>query len=303
MTPRVSVVIPTYNRRALLAEAIASVQQQTFKELEILVCDDGSTDGTEDEVRAAAVRDGRIRFLPGEHCGLPGTVRNRGIAAALGDWIAFLDSDDLWLPHKLERQLRVAREHPQAEFVYAHAAEPLPGGATRRVTAFNVRRSGPMLETLVLYSLVATSTVLIRRATLQRAGGFDESLRLPIAEDYELWLRLAAAVPFHFVDEDLVLYRPQPDSATADVLHEIDCAEKALLAFIARFAIPQHLAARARARMHLRRYKQGLLRARPRDERLATLSRAIDDDPRYLLAHGLRLAENLGCAGLVKRLL
>src|SRR6185295_5594024 len=136
MKPRVSVVIPTYNRKSVLLESIASVQNQTVRELEILVCDDGSTDGSSDAVGLLMQRDARIRWIPGEHSGYPGISRNRGIRAAAGEWIAFQDSDDLWLPQKLERQLRIPDSISDARFIYSYAVTQFPDGSRKRMTPF-----------------------------------------------------------------------------------------------------------------------------------------------------------------------
>jgi glycosyltransferase involved in cell wall biosynthesis len=298
--PRVSVVIPTYNRKRLLLEAIASVRAQGFRDLEILVCDDGSSDGSREAVQALAAADARVQWLEGDHSGLPGTVRNRGIRAARGEWVAFLDSDDLWLPAKLEKQLALVNGEPRAAFAYSYSTGLRPDGTRRRMTPFRVRRDGEMFDTLLLYSIVLTSTVLVRRDLLQRAGAFDESLQLTIGEDYELFLRLAALVPFHFIPEELVLYRTQPDSISADLLDGLDQVERVLRATIERQRVPAALAARAIAKLDVRRYKLHLLLGSAKDLRSRYLRAAIDRQPGNLLAHGLRFAESIGAAGLVK---
>lgn len=300
--PHVSVVIPTYNRKALLLEAIASVQQQTFRDLEILVCDDGSTDGSGEAVQRLAGADTRIRWIQGEHSGLPGTNRNRGIRAARGEWIAFQDSDDLWLPDKLQKQFEVLRSAPEAGFVYSYAVALQGDGTKKRMTPFNIQREGRMFETLLLYSIVLTSTVLVRRDLLERAGPFDESLRLTIGEDYELFLRLAAQVPFHFVAEDLVVYRMQTDSVSADLLDGIDQVERVLRATIERQQVPADLAGRALAKLDLRRYKQHLLRGAAKDVRERHLRAALDKEPGSVLGNALLLTEKLGGAALVRLL-
>lgn len=298
--PRVSVVIPTWNRRALLLEAIASAQAQTYRDLEILVCDDGSTDGSEAAVRALAASDARVQWLPGAHSGLPGTTRNRGIRAARGEWIAFLDSDDLWVPEKIASQVQLMRSG--ALFVYAYATGLRPDGSRQRMTPFRVQRDGAMFDTLLLYSIVLTSSVLVRRELLERAGLFDEQLRLTIGEDYELFLRLAVLAPFHFIAEDLVVYRLQPDSISADQLDGLDQVERVLRVAIERHRVAPGLAARALAKLDVRRYKQHLLLGSPREARLAPLRAALAKTPADALARGLLLAEMLGAAPLVRLL-
>jgi glycosyltransferase involved in cell wall biosynthesis len=123
--PRVSVIIPTYNRAEYLGAAIESVLEQTCNDLEIIVVDDGSTDGT----RSLAQRYHRsIRYIYLDHCGLSGVTRNRGIAAACGAYIAFLDSDDLWLPNKIERQLAYCAQHPHMGMIFSNFTSRSPPG-------------------------------------------------------------------------------------------------------------------------------------------------------------------------------
>jgi glycosyltransferase involved in cell wall biosynthesis len=303
VNPRVSVVIPTYNRKTVLLESIESVQRQSFADLEILVCDDGSSDGSADAVLAVGARDSRVHWLPGEHCGYPGSVRNRGIRAARGEWIAFQDSDDLWLPTKLERQLGVLRRAPQAQFIYSHAKALWLDGVTRRMTPFRIRREGRVFDTFLLYSVVHTPTVLLRSDLLQRVGLFNEDMRLRIGEDYELFLRLAAAVPFHFVAEDLVLCRTQPDSVSADLFDAIDQFERVLQVVIAKLHVPERLARESLCRIELRRYKNHLLRNYPRSVRLQDLRSALAKRPGHALARALMLTEALGCSAWLRRFL
>jgi glycosyltransferase involved in cell wall biosynthesis len=303
VNPRVSVVIPTYNRKAVLLESIASVQRQTFGDLEILVCDDGSSDGSKEAVLAVAATDGRVRWVPGEHCGSPGLVRNRGIRAAAGDWIAFQDSDDLWIPEKLDKQMAVLHAAPDAQFIYAHAAALLPDGSRRRMTPFRIPRQGRIFETLLMYSVVHPQTMVVKRSLLDQVGYFNEDMGLRIVEDYELVLRLAAAAPFHFVAEDLVLYRTQADSISADLFGSIDEYERVLKEIIPRFRVPDAIARESLSRLELRRYKHHLMRDHPRDTRMHDLRAALARRPGSPLARALLLLETLRCADALKWLL
>ena len=167
------------------------------------------------------------------------------------------------------------------------------------MTPFRVQRDRRIFETLLFYSFVQTSTVLVRRDLLERAGLFDESMRLTTGEDYDLFLRLAALSAFHFVAEDLVLYRTQPDSISADRLRGIDQVERVLKATIERERVAAGLAARALAKLDVRRYKQHLLLGSPQETRLAQLRAALAKQPGHALALGLLAAAKVGAAGRV----
>jgi hypothetical protein len=145
--------------------------------------------------------------------------------------------------------------------------------------------------------------MIVKRSLLDQAGYFDESLGLKIVEDYELVLRLAAAAPFHFIDEDLVLYRTQPDSISADLFRSIDEYEQVLNSIIARFNVSEAIAREALCRIELRRYKNHLLRDYPRSERIRDLQSALAKRPGNPLARALQLIEALGCADGLKWLL
>jgi len=202
--PVVSVIIPTYNREAYLREAVESVFSQTLSDLVLIVVDDGSTDGTRPYLRT--LTDPRLRLIEHQHCANPARLRNVGLAAARGGWIAFLDSDDLWYPDKLERQLHVLRARPECRWSYT---------AVRRIDGQGNEYSAPpgpqphggwILEQLVDRSAgIALPTVMVDRRELAHAGGFDESF--PRCEDYELWTRLAARSEVAALAEPLAAVR------------------------------------------------------------------------------------------------
>ena len=192
-TPLVSVVIPTYNRVALLAEAVRSVLAQTFTDFELIVVDDGSTDHTKAMVDGLA--DPRVRVISLPHSGLPGRARNAGITQARGRYVAFLDSDDLWDSTKLADQLAVLSNQPECRWCHTggrcidevgapHARWPMPRFALQGSIAELMlrRRAG-----------VNSSSVLVERALLREVGAFDETF--VFGEDYDLWVRLALRSP------------------------------------------------------------------------------------------------------------
>ncbi len=195
----VSVVIPVYKRKELLLRAVGSVFEQTFREWELIVVDDGSTDGTRQLMRS--LEGGRVRCLFQPHSGVS-RARNLGVEAARYPWIAFLDSDDYWLPGKLQAQLQALQENLQYEIVHTDEIWIRRG---RRVNPKKIHRKygGWIYQHCLPRCIVSPSSVLLHRRVLEDGGGFDESL--PVCEDYELWLRLFSRRPICLVPEALTV--------------------------------------------------------------------------------------------------
>src|SRR5258708_6037496 len=160
--PKVSVIIPTYNRKDTLGEAIDSALHQTYKDIEILVMDHGSTDGSFEWVTKTYGE--AIRAIRLEYCPLPACPRNRGIEAAKGDYVAFLDSDDLWLPQKLELQMKVLESHSDIGWSYGKAERFGAGiqDGTPEVAWWQLR-SGHILRDLLKNSFIPCCTVVLRK--------------------------------------------------------------------------------------------------------------------------------------------
>lgn len=203
--PVVSVVIPTHNRSALLRAALDSVHNQTFTDYEVIVVDDGSTEDLRAVISGHPARPQLIRSP--DQSG-PAAARNCGIRAANGEFIAFLDSDDLWLPTKLERFVTALRADPKTKIYYGPMA---PITADGRPMAGHTKPcvGGRITEALFLSSFVHVPTVVCCRELLVHHGLFDESL--PVCEDYDLWLRVSLDESFGLIDEPLALRRLHPD--------------------------------------------------------------------------------------------
>ncbi len=186
---KVSVLVPAYNAEAFVAETVESVRAQTHQDWELLVVDDGSTDRTVAVLESLAAVDPRIRVLRQANAGTQ-AARNLALARATGEWIALLDHDDVWLPHKLERQLELARQQPPADLVFSNYAH-WNGRADLQPAFEDPRRlpEGDVLERLSRHCLFGALTVIVRRSALVEAGGFD--VRFLRCGDWDLWLRLA----------------------------------------------------------------------------------------------------------------
>jgi glycosyltransferase involved in cell wall biosynthesis len=198
-----TIIIPTYNRLSFLNSAINSVFCQTYRQFQLIVADDGSIDGTKDYVQNLNNLE-NLRYLRLPHCGMPGKVRNAGARLAVGRYLAFLDSDDLWKPEKLARQIAFFEEHP--DMMICHTREIWQRGEKIVSQAGQKhRRSGYIFADALKKCIIGPSTVLMRRELFEEFGGFREDLE--IVEDYELWLRVTARYPVGYIDEPLVIKR------------------------------------------------------------------------------------------------
>jgi len=212
--PTVSVIIPTYNRAHLIGRAIQSVLNQTYQNFEVIVVDDGSTDNTEEIVKG--FNDSRICYIRHSENRGASATRNAGIEGAHGEYIAFLDSDDEWLPEKIKRQMQAfERSDPQVGVIYTGAIfVNQHGEAIAGYEAPELR--GSVLRELLISNQIrgGGSSVVAKRDHLNRIGGFDEAL--PACEDWDLWLRLARICQFDFVDAPLVRIYIHGNQITAD---------------------------------------------------------------------------------------
>jgi Glycosyl transferase family 2 len=247
--PLISVVVPTYNRGRLLLETIHSVLAQSYRDYELIVVDDGSEDETESLL---APYRSRLRLVRQANAGVA-SARNLGWRHSQGQLICFLDSDDLWLPRKLEKQVAFAQAHPQYGLIATEIAPfdadgPRPERCRRNMYPI---RNGYVLEQLLFSNWLQTSTVMIRREALERAGGFDEDVG-SFGEDWLLWMKIAAQYPVYFLPEPLVAYRVHAESLT---LHQPQAQFESLMQILERLAeLPQfegkqHLIEEARWRV------------------------------------------------------
>jgi glycosyltransferase involved in cell wall biosynthesis len=206
--PKVSVVIPAYNAMNYLPETLQSVLRQTFTDFEVLIINDGSSDNIKEW--GAEQTDSRVKLISQTNQG-QSAARNLGIALAKGEYIAFLDADDLWEPTMLEKQVRCLEENPTAGLAYHWTALIDENGkATGRVMGSDA--SGNILKQILEKNIIDCPSVVVRRCCFNNVGLFEENLRFN--EDWEMWIRIASRYEFAVTKEPLVYYRQHLQSAS-----------------------------------------------------------------------------------------
>jgi len=210
--PVISVIVPAFNAEATILETIQSIQNQTFADFELIVINDGSTDGT--LALLEQVQDARLRVFSYPNGGLP-TARNRGIDHAKGEFISFIDADDLWAADKLERQLQALQQHPEAGVAYSWTAfidEQSRFLYAREPLTF----AGDVYPQLLVDNFISNgSNILLRRQLLEAVGVFDPTLKS--GEDWDFYIRLAAKTQFAVVPQYQILYRKSSASMSSKV--------------------------------------------------------------------------------------
>jgi glycosyltransferase involved in cell wall biosynthesis len=216
--PCVTAIIATYNRAHLVSKAIESILGQTYQNIEVIVVDDGSTDDTQNVLKQFG---DRVRVIRQDNAG-PGAARNRGFAASRGDIIACLDSDDIWLPRKIDRQVAVLQRLSESVPCCLCSAE-LHFTDRPRLTSFQSALLRPedeeglwlnVPEVLTNRFVLFNQMAAIRRGALEKVGGFNEQLRF--LEDYDLALRLSLLGPFAFIREPLVIWHQGSEGSLSE---------------------------------------------------------------------------------------
>ncbi len=215
--PLVTVVVPTYQRAAVLEQALRSALAQTYDRIEVLVEDDGSTDGT--EAMVAKLADPRVRYAWAPNVGRPAHVRNRAIRNGRGELVAFLDSDDLWEREKLARQLDVLLASPELAGVSCNASWLPPRDRPLLPTKEDLR---PSFVELLASNVIVNSGAVVRREILDEVGLFDDELE--DTEDYDLWLRILRRRDrsIRVLHAPLVQYRASPDALSPKGRRELE---------------------------------------------------------------------------------
>ena len=275
---KVSVITPVHNRERHLPFAIDSVAAQRFPSLEHIVVDDGSTDGT----AAIVARYGdRIRSVRQKNAGVA-AARNRALSMARGEYLAFLDSDDIWRPGRLARHVAMLDANPRAGILYAAVdyidadGNPSPVRRSGRGTP-----SGFILPTLVRHNVMETSTVIVRRRLVEDAGGFNTAY--PPCEDWDVWLQVCVRHEAIYDPTPSVLQRRHPDQLIADHARLVASSLAVLEGNLERLRrdAPEFVpvASRALAEVRLRRADRQFRRGQP-DEAEAEIAAALQVWPR-----------------------
>lgn len=199
--PKVSVIIPTYNRLPMVKEAVESVLAQDFEDFELIVVDDGSTDGTAEAIREYG---GRVRLIEHPHNRGVSAARNTGILHSRGKYIAFLDSDDLWVKGKLKIQVNFLDENPQYPLCYTDEIWIRKGKRVNPMKKHS-KYSGWIFEKCLPLCIISPSSAMMRKTLFQKVGLFDEAL--PVCEDYDFWLRVSVRFPIFFINKKLIIKR------------------------------------------------------------------------------------------------
>jgi len=245
----VSVILPVYNRERTVARAIDSVLAQTYRPLELIVVDDGSTDGTRGVLEGFGPR---ITVIEQSHDG-PYVARNVGLRHARGSLVAFVDSDDAWLPDRLACQAPLL-ERPEVGLVFGdaiHVTSPGPGATRTGLTCFRVSppRRGRVAHHFAWYNFVPTVTVLVRPRCLEEAGGFSEACAL--SADYLTWFRIALRHELDYVARPVAEYTVHADGISYDLARALRARIQLFSAELARTSDPSTRALLRRLLFHL----------------------------------------------------
>lgn len=249
--PLVSVVMATFNMGQYLCQAVDSVLNQTFRDLDVHVIDDGSTDGT-GELMARYAHDPRVHYCWQKNSGQT-RAKNAGIANSRGQFVAFCDADDFWLPDKLARQLPLLEGSSKVGVVYSRRQRILASGQPMAERDEGPVFSGDVTAELFKTNFIPFGTAVVRRQCLEDLGGFDERYRMGI--DWDLWLRISTRYEFQFVDAITYMYRVWPGQMSNNWRGRYEAAFRIMEKFLNDYptAVPESVVKRAYAHSYAER--------------------------------------------------
>jgi glycosyltransferase involved in cell wall biosynthesis len=213
--PYVSVIIPTYNRSNFITETIDSVLAQTYLDFEIIIVDDGSTDNT---LEVLSLYGEKIKIIQQDNQG-QGPARNAGIKSSKGEWIAFLDSDDLWKPNKLQMQYELIKNKHDLVWVYsdADAFDVITGEILYSFGDKQKLWEGDILEKILIQNFIPSPTPLIKKSIFEHVGYFHN---YEVSQDWDMWMRISEHYPIGLIPMSLALYRKHPGNITSNIIWE-----------------------------------------------------------------------------------
>lgn len=216
MNTKVSIIIPTYNRANLLAKAIKSVLNQTYKDLELIIVDDCSEDNTREVVKHFQVNDLRVQYIYQENRGLSSAL-NKGLSIASGEYIAFLESDDEWLPRKLEKQLKVFTKHLSVGLVTCWSFRIFENGNKKKLfkTHKGIIKKENWCNFFKTKGIISPSTIILRREVFDSVGNFDTKLKAAV--DLDFYIRLIKNFDIYFLPIPLVNYYESQESLSKKI--------------------------------------------------------------------------------------
>ena len=226
MSVNISIIMPTFNRADFIVESVNSIVNQSYKDWELIIIDDGSTDNTK-TVLAGLLDDPRISYIKQENSG-QSCARNSGIKAAKSKWLCFLDSDNLWPEDKLSVSWKYVEENPKAEIIYGEITRIDENGRCLGPASMK-RYSGRITSKLLNDNFITINTVTMKKDCINALGGFNETDRL--AEDYELWLRLSTRYSFNYVEHMLAYYRVMENQLSSDKEKRFEANLNILISF------------------------------------------------------------------------
>lgn len=225
----ISIIMPTYNRESFLPVAIESVIAQSYKEFELIVVDDGSTDNSRELINTYAETDSRIKYLYQENQ-RQSVARNYALSIARGEFICFLDSDNYWPVDKLEKSIQAFKQYPEADIIYGDCITIDEHG--NELHRHNMRRySGRVAALLLKDNFVSMNTTMTRRKCFDEMGGMSGKRR--VADDYDLWLKFSARFYFQYIPEFLAYYRVMENQISSNKKLRFETNEQIILDFLA----------------------------------------------------------------------
>ncbi len=217
--PKVSIIIPTFNRAHLLPRTITSVLSQTFKDFELIIVDDGSTDNTREIVKEFQKEDSRIKYIWQKNSGGPASPRNTGIKNSLGEYIAFLDSDDEWLPEKLEKQIGLSLSQKELKIIGCNCWKIKNAQKKKHKIQENILKKDPFSKMLEGCCFITSpSSVIVPAKIFSKVGLFDEKIK--VSDDWDMWIRILKNYTFDFVRDPLFNYHIHGENISGETNKE-----------------------------------------------------------------------------------